>query len=268
MSIAGLIDSKSVQRFLLAKGAYAGLIDGDYGKGSAAAARKLLLAKDLSGLAGWEDRRVRIAVEQLMMSEANLYSGVIDGLAGPATQVGLERWQDHLTFTRPPLPEAALGSTAVQSLWPRQADLEKFYGQPGKNQTRLQSPYDLFLDWDLNSKITSFMCHEKVHDAMKRVMGRVLSHYGAAEIHRLGLDQFGGCLNVRKMRNGTAWSTHAWGIAIDWDADRNPLRATAATARFAKPIYARFMDLWEEEGFVSLGRARNYDWMHFQAARL
>jgi D-alanyl-D-alanine carboxypeptidase len=255
-------------RGLLTAKAYSDSFDGDYGKGSAAAARNILLSKTVTNAASWDDRRVRIAVEQMMMSEAKLYAGAIDGLAGPATQVGLERWQDHLTFTRPPLPEAALGSSAVQAQWPRQADLEKFFGKPGENQTRLKSPYALYLDWDLNSKITSFQCHEKVHDAILRVMDRVLSHYGAAEIHRLGLDQFGGCLNVRKMRNGTAWSTHAWGIALDWDADRNPLRATAATAQFAKPIYARFVDLWEEEGFISLGRARNYDWMHFQAARL
>ncbi len=63
-------------------------------------------------------------------------------------------------------------------------------------------------------------------------------------------------------------STHSWGIAIDWDADRNPLRATSKTALLATPPYAKFLDLWEEEGFVSLGRARNYDWMHVQAARL
>jgi hypothetical protein len=36
----------------------------------------------------------------------------------------------------------------------------------------------------------------------------------------------------------------------------------------AQPEYAPFLDLWEAEGFVSLGRARNFDWMHVQAARL
>ena len=61
---------------------------------------------------------------------------------------------------------------------------------------------------------------------------------------------------------------HAWGIAIDWDADRNPLRATSKDAAMATPRYAKFLDLWEEEGWLSLGRARNFDWMHVQAATL
>ena len=30
----------------------------------------------------------------------------------------------------------------------------------------------------------------------------------------------------------------------------------------------RWWALWEEEGFVSLGRAGDFDWMHVQAARL
>ena len=86
--------------------------------------------------------------------------------------------------------------------------------------------------------------------------------------HRLGIDQFGGCLSVRPMRNGTAWSTHAFGCAIDWDADRNQLRTPFAKSQMGKPEYAKFLDLWEEEGWISLGRARNFDSMHVQAARL
>ena len=38
--------------------------------------------------------------------------------------------------------------------------------------------------------------------------------------------------------------------------------------RLAQPDGETFWKLWEDEGWVSLGRARNYDWMHVQAARL
>jgi hypothetical protein len=99
-------------------------------------------------------------------------------------------------------------------------------------------------------------------------MTKILKIYGHDALVRLGLDQFGGCLNVRKMRNGSAWSTHAWGIAIDWDADRNQLRWGKDRALMAQPEYAPFLDAWEAEGWLSLGRARNFDWMHVQAARL
>lgn len=87
-------------------------------------------------------------------------------------------------------------------------------------------------------------------------------------IRALGLDLFGGCLNVRAMRGGKALSMHSWGIAIDVDPEHNPLRWGRDKARMAGPDYAPFLDIWESEGWISLGRERNYDWMHVQAARL
>ena len=38
-------------------------------------------------------------------------------------------------------------------------------------------------------------------------------------------------------------------------------------ARFAEPQYDAWWALWEEAGWISLGRTRNYDWMHVQACR-
>jgi hypothetical protein len=261
-----MIDDRSVQRALAAAGVYSAEIDGDFGRLSKTAARILASRRAAGYSETWPDSRVRIAVEQAMMADIGAYKTTIDGIGGPATQAALEKWQDHITFGRAPLPDEAVAYQ--REIWPRQADVKKFYGEPGENQIRLTSPYPLYLDWALSTKVSSFMCHEKIHDAAARVMGRVLDAYGLDKIHELGLDQFGGCLNVRRMRNGQAWSMHAWGIAIDWDADRNPLRASSKTALMATPPYAKFLDLWEEEGFISLGRLRNFDWMHVQAARL
>jgi len=70
------------------------------------------------------------------------------------------------------------------------------------------------------------------------------------------------------MRGGSSWSVHSWGAAIDFDPDRNSLHASKAFARLAKPDADEFWRIWESEGWVSLGRAKNYDWMHIQAARL
>lgn len=266
-----LIDDRSVQRALQSAGLYEGEIDGDFLEKSLTAARKFARLRAPHYAIAWPDARVRIAVEQALMQDIGAYGSEIDGLNGPATQVALEKWQDWLTFQRPALPIwqlTAPSRSKHQTLWPRQADVEKFYGKPGTNQVRLESPYPLYLDWDLSTKVDHFSCHELIHDAARRVMERVLSEYGKDKIHELGLDQFGGCLNVRRMRNGSAWSMHAFGIAIDWDADRNQLRWGRDHAQMAKPEYAKFLDLWEEEGFVSLGRARNFDYMHVQAARL
>lgn len=262
------IDARSLQAFLVSHGA-AIKIDGAFGPLSLKAARSYLatLGSQLTSYQpAWPDERVETAVEQALIRSIGYDLGVIDGIAGVRTQIGLEHWQDHVQFVAPPpAPEAP---PAARASWPRQRDMVAFYGQPGKNQTELVSPYPLYLDWALSEQVSRFSIHEKCHDSALRVMNRVLSAYGEAAIHSLGLDQFGGCLNVRKMRNGTSWSVHAFGAAIDWDADRNQLRQTSKTAQMAKPEYKTFLDLWEEEGWLSLGRSCNFDWMHVQAARL
>ena len=74
--------------------------------------------------------------------------------------------------------------------------------------------------------------------------------------------------HVRKMRGGSSYSMHSWGIAIDFDPERNQLKWGKDRARLAQPDAVEFWRCWEAEGWVALGRARDYDWMHVQAARL
>jgi hypothetical protein len=46
--------------------------------------------------------------------------------------------------------------------------------------------------------------------------------------------------------------------------EQNQLRWGKDRAVFAKPEYDKFWEIVEKHGGVSLGRERNYDWMHFQ----
>ena len=96
----------------------------------------------------------------------------------------------------------------------------------------------------------------------------MLDHHGPERIRELQLDLWGGCLNVRKMRGGTRWSMHCRAIALDYDPQRNQLIWGRDRAAFAKPEYDRWWQLWQTEGWVSLGRSRNFDRMHVQAAKL
>jgi len=85
------------------------------------------------------------------------------------------------------------------------------------------------------------------------------------KIKELRLDLFGGCLNVRKMRGGSSWSMHSWGIAVDLDPDKNQLTWGKDRASFAKSEYDPFWKIVADEGWTSLGKAENRDWMHFEA---
>lgn len=154
--------------------------------------------------------------------------------------------------------------------WPKQnaARMNAFYGKVGTNQKPLVCPYPMVLSWDTRTTISKFSINKNCHDSALKVLTRVREVYGLAEIKRLRLDRFGGCLNVRKMRGGSNWSIHSWGAAIDFDPDRNQLKWGRDQAAFAKPEYEEWWKAWEAEGWVSLGRERNFDWMHVQAANL
>lgn len=260
------IDDRSVQRFLQGKGFYSGIIDGDFGKGSRMSSRAYLssLGRGLTSYeAGWDDARVRIAVEQAIFESIGQDLGLIDGFRGPRTQIALERWQDHITFERPS-PDPTTGVTHA-TVWPRQKDMLAFYGAPGTNLVRIDPPYPIYF---AGKEVRTYLINEKCRDSRMRVYERTLAEYGQPRIHELEIDVFGGCFNNRPMRNGKALSTHAFACAEDWNPAKNGLRSTRETAQFARPEYRGFFDAFESEGWISLGRARNFDWMHWQAARL
>lgn len=141
------------------------------------------------------------------------------------------------------------------------------YGVPGENAKFLMTidlPYPMRLAWDKNTTVTKMTCHRLVADNFLRVFNQLLKEYGLKKIQELGIDLFGGCYNFRKMRGGTELSRHAWGVAIDLDPERNLLKETAKTARFARPEYKPMIDIFYKNGFVSLGVEKGYDFMHFE----
>lgn len=148
------------------------------------------------------------------------------------------------------------------------AQITKKYGIPnetGKGYLKkITLPYPMRLAWDKDTEVKTMMCHNLVAENFTAVFNELLKEYGYKKIVELGIDLFGGCFNYRKMRGGSAWSTHSWGIAIDLDPARNTLKETSKTARFARPEYKLMIDIFYKHGFESLGRDKNYDWMHFQ----
>lgn len=135
----------------------------------------------------------------------------------------------------------------------------------GKNTVQMTLPYPMRLAWDTHTSITKITCHKKLVPVFTKVFTELLAHYGLPKIQELGIDLYGGCFNYRLMRGSkTLLSTHSWGIAIDIDPARNQLKETSATARFARKEYKPMLDIFEANGFYSLGKYKNYDWMHWQ----
>lgn len=274
-----------VLRLLTAAGYYAGDIDGDIGPKAEAGIDKLL-GKHLSELsadpANWSLKRRSIAALQLVLKYAGYDEvGAIDGLAGTMTDYayGLYEYEklhgkrpaadwrpddfEPVTDDEPPELE--------KNVWPYQRDMTKIFGTPGGSQCtagKVNLPFKMRIAWDLDETVSRFSCHEMVADSAQRVYERVSSAYSPEDISRHGFDLFGGCYNYRKKRGGRTLSTHAYGIAIDHDPIQNRLKWGRDRAHLATKECEEFWKCWEAEGWLSLGRARNFDWMHVQAARL
>ena len=143
------------------------------------------------------------------------------------------------------------------------------YGKPNQAGSYLVSiklPFPMRLAWDKNTIVKTMRCHKLVANQLTAIFTDILSTYGIAKIQELGIDLFGGCFNFRQMRGGSDWSRHSWGIAVDLDPERNQLKETSKTARFARPEYKQMIDIFYKHGFVSLGREKGYDFMHFEVS--
>jgi peptidoglycan hydrolase-like protein with peptidoglycan-binding domain len=207
-------------------------------------------------------RRTNAAI-QLIFKDLGFYSDSIDGLVGPAMRFATEQWQNRQRQTHLPARPAP-----VNNRWPNRSQLESFYGSPGTGHTILNIPYPMRIAWDTRQSVNRVTVHSKCADSLDRILKEILRVYGYDELRKLGIDLFGGIYNNRPIRGGSVPSVHAYAAAIDLDPERNQLRWGADRAVFARPVYNKMFDAFEREGWVSLGRERNMDFMHFQASVL
>ena len=257
------VSSRDLQTYLQNKSVYNSTVDGIEGTMTQNAVDRLLNSNDsvAPAVLSADYSRKRLAVNQLLFQELGFYNDTIDGLNGPNTEYAIEQYQNHLRGID---RKESSGSNS----WPTYSNIQRFYGAPGTNHTTVRLPYTMKLAWDTKTQITRLTINKKCADSFLTVMENVLRAYSLSDIKALRLDMFGGCYNNRKMRGGSKLSTHAYAAALDFDPSHNPLRAGADRATFARPEYDEWWSCWEKQGWVSLGRERNYDWMHVQAVRL
>lgn len=264
-----------IQKELKEIGHRVGTIDGRLGPKTERALRKELEPRSSQLPDGWEDwprTRLFTAYVQLRCEDEGVNPGSIDGLWGSQTDYAVNVIRERILNNLKPAnfrDSEELDQHRAHT-WPlqTQSEVTAFFGEVGKRQVMLELPYTHKLAWDKTQHISRYSCHEKVHDSLKRILTRVLEHYGEERIQALRLDLFGGCYNKRKKKGGTNWSMHAWGVAVDYDPENNRFRWGWERASFARSEYDVWWNIWEDEGWTSLGRARNFDWMHIQAPHL
>ena len=126
-------------------------------------------------------------------------------------------------------------------------------------------PYTLYYE---GKAVKTIRVHRLIAGRVEAALRAVLEHYGQEAISRLGLDVYSGSYNYRSTSTGSSLSMHAWGIALDFDAEHNSYATKQPKARFSGAEYDAWWRIWEEQGAVSLGRERDVDWMHLQFATL
>ncbi|MEO0763144.1 MAG: M15 family metallopeptidase, partial [Pseudomonadota bacterium] len=256
---------RALQRKLAEMGHYTAAIDGKRGPRTEAAAT--IAAPELAPVpddfASWSDKRRTIACLQCYALSEDCDPGVIDGYWGPATDeavadlmarlAGGDGW--HWADVRP--------IEANPHAFPVESAVTAFYGPPGRKDgshrppmEKVPLPWTLKLSWNRNATRSFLWAHEKCAASLKTVLDKVQAAYSDAQKAELGIDLFGGDYAPRTIRRGSRPSLHSWGIAFDFDPERNSMDHGPTTARLAQPDAVPFWEAWESEGWYSLGRAR------------
>lgn len=269
-------DIRLIQSKLKEKGYYAGEIDGIKGEKTDHAIQYFLLEKssliDDEAWKNWNVKRKLVASLQLLCLENNIDTGRIDGLYGPQTEAAsdlLRQINSGRVIWRGFADIIPIRGNPNNFPFEDKQSLIEFYGEPCEMLlTSVTCPWQLRLDWDLSTVTRNISIHNKLSDSLVLILNKVYAHYGEAGIRKHGLDRYGGSYNCRKKRgSNSSWSTHAWGIAIDWFPSRNKLKWRSDRASLADPALDYWWECWEQEGWLSLGRSEDRDWMHVQAAK-
>ncbi len=266
---------RTIQEHLRQKGYDTGDIDGRRTPATDADIETVLAARagELpDGWPAWPPRRKAVALLRLLCRDRDIDPGPVDGLYGPQTEAASD--QLNILTTTGSLPRGFGDIEPVRANphdFPieRTDDLNARYGRPCEARLiKVRCPWRLRLDWDLATQTSTISIHEQLADSLATVLDQVYDTYGTSEIQRLGLDRYGGSYNCRKKRGSlSAWSTHAWGISIDWFPSRNKLKWNSDRASLAHEDLDPWWEIWEREGWLSLGRSEDRDWMHVQAAK-
>lgn len=152
------------------------------------------------------------------------------------------------------------------------------FGSHGSNITSIDVPanYPLHVYSLSGKRVTRLSCHKLIAARLKAALTDIANHYGPDMMSVApGACIYHGGFVDRQIRGGSSWSSHAFGIAFDFDADNNGMYVHSPKARLSQAIYGPFWKIWYHHGFYSQGietdlkktrRGNAADWMHVQFA--
>ncbi len=182
-------------------------------------------------------------------SDENL---VVDGVWGPRSREASRRYLLSLM----PHPNQ----------WPKanQAALRAFYGEAGdeSNLVVITFPYPMYYAGKL---VRTTRVHKKCAASLLRILTAIGKSYGKQSGIMEEAQDFGGVFNNRNKRGGTSKSMHAYGAAIDLDADDNTFR-DKWPEQSDMPL--EICEEFAKEGWLSAAVFWQKDSMHFEATRI
>ena len=161
----------------------------------------------------------------------------------------------------------------IMTIWPLQSECAARFGNPSTASWQRQNLIQIPVPWKLamgNIPIRAIPINKIAAPSLAKVLADIWQQCGKSQkaIAHIGMDQFSGSFAVRKMRGGNEVSMHSYGLAIDWDAPKNPQHAPDAKTEFHS--HSTMVKAFKAEGWIVgvdwSGNSR--DAMHVQAARV
>ncbi len=160
----------------------------------------------------------------------------------------------------------------LKPTWPKPSETVAFYGDPSVSNTTWQRdnlvmcvpPFAMHFG---RFPVKRFQCHKKVCESLDVIFGELWKLYGCDQekIDRDGISNFSGCYNFRNTRGSTHLSMHAFGAAIDFDAERNPMHHGEISTGFITSESA-IVHIFKKYGWFWGGDFHDRkDPMHFEA---
>lgn len=153
-------------------------------------------------------------------------------------------------------------------MWPHDdtESLIEFYGKPWEDTSLLTHVAPPFAMYYEGTQIHGILIHVKCADSLLAALNTAWDAYGRdqAQVDEAGLSNYSGSYNYRSVRGSDRLSCHAFGAAIDIDAEQNPMNYNGDLGAIPAIVVNAFKAQgWFWGGDYKSGRL---DPMHLQAA--